>query len=214
MDISYFVLSMKIHFLLHDFFFLFLNVALPWLLSIVLLYYFVLNVQTQKKKYRTLLTNVLPAKIADKLLASPCLKVAQQYENVTILFMDIVGFTQWSNDADPYQLIETLHMIFSLFDEVSIDCKLEKIKTIGDAYMAAAGLFLHLPNAAITTCHAVSRYCAALERVNSELGTSFFQMKIGVSTGSVVGGVVGLSRLQFDCWGACVNRASRLEQIT
>ena len=97
------------------------------------------NLIEEKQKSDTLLLNILPSSIADRLKAKPGI-IADSYENISILFADIVGFTVWSANKKPEQIVESLNNIFSIFDELVEKNRLEKIKTIGDAYMAASGV--------------------------------------------------------------------------
>ena len=129
---------------------------------------------------------------------------------MTVLFADIVGFTELSSRTSPAELVELLNQIFCLFDELAEIHSIEKIKTIGDAYMAVAGL----PN--YRSDHALAIANMALDMQKSvlefnKLNNLSFQIRVGISTGPVVAGVIGLKKFTYDLWGDTVNTASRME---
>ncbi len=161
----------------------------------------------QRDEARTaVLHAVLPAHIAQRLLAGER-KIGERVESVSILFADVVGFTQMSASMEPEQLVELLEDLFTKMDQIAIEFGCERIKTIGDSYMAACGL------ADVTTNH-VKRICRTAQsflddRRGLPLPTS--QIRIGIHTGPVVAGVMSGSRLSYDVWGDTVNVASRME---
>ena len=136
--------------------------------------------------------------------------IAQQFNEVTILFADIVGFTPLSARLKPIELVNLLNQIFSTFDELAQQFGLEKIKTIGDAYIVAAGL----PTPRIDHVEAIADMAlamqAAVERFQSEQDETI-QIRIGINTGVVVAGVIGKKKFIYDLWGDAVNVASRME---
>jgi adenylate cyclase len=129
---------------------------------------------------------------------------------VTILFCDLVGFTKLAARNAPGQLVENLNRIFSAFDTLAGSLGVEKIKTIGDAYMAAAGLPEVRPDHAELMAELALRMLETLERLNQDSQIRF-QARIGMHTGPVVAGVIGMNKFIYDVWGDTVNVASRLE---
>ena len=167
----------------------------------------------EKQRSEELLLNILPEETAQELKEKGHAD-AKHIEQVTVLFTDFKGFTAMSEKLSPEELVNDLHLCFSLFDEICEKYGVEKIKTIGDAYMAAGGL--PSPN----QTHAQDVVNAALEMIEAvESGKvkkianhlPFFQVRIGVHTGPVVAGIVGVKKFQYDIWGDTVNTASRLE---
>jgi class 3 adenylate cyclase len=144
--------------------------------------------------------------VADRLKQSPEV-IAERFEAVTVLFADIVGFTTLSAQVSPEELVRLLNDIFSCFDGLADKYGLEKIKTIGDAYMAVAGLPMPRPD------HAAAAADMALEmqREIATLAEGQLQARIGMHTGPVVAGVIGKKKFSYDLWGDTVNTASRME---
>ena len=155
------------------------------------------------------LFNMLPASIAERLMREPC-TIAERFSAVTIMFTDIVHFTQYSSRVAAEELVAMLNEIFSAFDQLVEKHGLEKIKTIGDAYMAAAGL----PTLREDHTEAVADFALDLQHVLARLNTSRdepIHIRIGIHTGPVVAGVIGTKRFAYDLWGDAVNTASRME---
>jgi len=152
-----------------------------------------------------LLLNVLPAQIAERLKKGEG-GVAERFDDVSVLFTDMVGFTPLSTKLSPSELVALLNRVFSAFDEVCDRHGVEKIKTIGDAYMAVGGL--PEPRAG----HLEALASAALEMLDvvRDLGSGL-TMRAGIHVGSVVAGVIGIRKFSYDVWGDTVNTASRLE---
>lgn len=171
------------------------------------------NLNQERKKSDRLLLNILPASIAEELKARDLVE-PKHYENVTVLFTDFVGFTKISEKLSPQELVSELDACFREFDRLAKKHHLEKIKTIGDAYMAAGGI----PQANAT--HAVDCVRAALEikdfmeRLKAQKQAAnqpYWQLRIGIHTGPLVAGVIGQEKFAYDVWGDTVNTASRLE---
>jgi class 3 adenylate cyclase len=167
------------------------------------------ELQIAQQKSEKLLLNILPQVIAEQLKHHPK-TIADNFLEVTVLFADIVGFTELSSHTPPSQLVELLNEIFCLFDELAELHQVEKIKTIGDAYMAVAGLPSHRSDHAIGIANMALDMQEALAKFNQENNQSF-RIRIGISTGPVVAGVIGLKKFAYDLWGDTVNTASRME---
>ncbi|MFA6243870.1 MAG: adenylate/guanylate cyclase domain-containing protein [Candidatus Hydrogenedentales bacterium] len=164
-----------------------------------------------------LLLNVLPHAIAERLKGrreeigdSFPEVIADSFPQVTVLFADIVGFTRFSTGVSPERLVALLNEIFSDYDTIADNRGLEKIKSIGDAYMAAAGLPTPTQDHATRAAHMALDMLDALARFNERSGCAF-QMRIGINSGPVVAGVIGKRKFIYDLWGAAVNTASRME---
>jgi len=169
------------------------------------------KVKKEKKRSDNLLLNILPVEVADE-LKEKGKATAKQYNNVSILFTDFVNFTQTSETLAPQELVEELNECFTAFDTIIERNGLEKIKTIGDAYLAICGL----PNE--HEHHAQNTVQVALEIRNfiasrkQQLGNRAFDIRIGIHSGNVVAGIVGLKKFAYDIWGDTVNTAARMEQ--
>jgi class 3 adenylate cyclase len=163
----------------------------------------------ENARSEALLLNILPAQISTRLKGDDKV-IADGFAEVTVLFADIVGFTELSQELSPERLVQMLNHIFSAFDDLAERLGLEKIKTIGDCYMVAAGL----PEVRGDHVEAIARMALGmrdeLERVNRLTGQSL-QIRIGIHTGPVVAGVIGKSKWIYDLWGDTVNTASRME---
>ena len=163
----------------------------------------------QRAHSEKLLNNILPVLIADRLKKGES-NIAEVFPEVTVLFADIVGFTQLSASIAPRQLVHILNDIFGRFDELAVKHGLEKIKTIGDCYMVVGGV----PERSATHCQQVAHFAIdalqALEAYNDATGQQL-SMRIGIHTGTVVAGIVGKQKYSYDLWGDVVNTASRLE---
>jgi class 3 adenylate cyclase len=136
--------------------------------------------------------------------------LAQQFAEATILFADIVGFTPLSAQMAPLELLNLLNQIFSAFDQLAEKHGVEKIKTIGDAYMVAGGLPVPTDNHAEAIAQMALDMQQAIQPFQTQQGESF-QIRIGINTGPVVAGVIGIKKFSYDLWGDAVNVASRME---
>jgi len=167
------------------------------------------EIEQQKEKTDALLLNILPPVVAGELQADGCVQ-PMYFEDVTIVFADFVGFTLSTEQLPADELVNILNQYFTAFDSIMKLYGLEKLKTIGDCYMFAGGLPVRSPS------HPVDAILAAFEllRVTEQMakeGPVTWQLRIGVHTGPVVAGVVGLHKFAFDIWGDAVNFSSRME---
>ncbi|WP_293128232.1 adenylate/guanylate cyclase domain-containing protein [Microcoleus sp. bin38.metabat.b11b12b14.051] len=163
----------------------------------------------QQEQTEKLLLNILPKPIAERLQKEQKL-IAEHFDEVTVLFADLVGFTEFSTHKSPTQLVEILNGIFSEFDRLSELHGLEKIKTIGDAYMVVGGLPTPRADHAEAIALLALEMQAAIRRFNIKIGESF-ELRLGIHSGSVVAGIIGISKFSYDLWGDTVNVASRME---
>jgi adenylate cyclase len=163
----------------------------------------------EKERSENLLLNILPKAIVTRLNGGETI-IADQRSDVTILFADLIAFTKLSARLSAGDLVGLLNDLFSQFDRLALDLGVEKIKTVGDAYMVAGGL----PEPRADHAHAVADMALAMietvERMNCELPTPL-QMRIGIHSGEVVAGVIGTHKFVYDIWGDAVNIASRME---
>lgn len=167
------------------------------------------ELQEEREKADRLLLNVLPGTIADRLKQEP-LTIADSFDEATVLFADIVDFTGFSANISPTELVELLNQIFSAFDHLAERYGLEKIKTIGDAYMAVGGLPEPRPDHAQAVAEMALAMQREIQRFNRTDGNPF-AIRIGINSGPVVAGVIGLKKFIYDLWGDTVNLASRME---
>ncbi len=156
-----------------------------------------------------LLLNILPAAVAERLRQNPGV-IAERYEEVTVLFADLVNFTGQSKDVEPEMLVRHLDHIFSRFDAVIDEHQLEKIKTIGDAYMVVAGVPTSRPDHAQAIARSALGMMEALRGITWPSGDPV-RVRMGIATGPAVAGVIGKKKFAFDLWGDTVNTASRME---
>jgi adenylate cyclase len=171
------------------------------------------NLNQERAKSDSLLLNILPASVAEELKANNSVS-PRHYESASVLFTDFVGFTQIAEGMTPEELIAELDGCFSRFDAIARKHKLEKIKTIGDSYMAVGGV------PAANRTHAIDSVLAALEiqrfmmelaEKKKTLNLPCWQLRLGIHTGPLVAGVIGREKFAYDVWGDTVNTASRLE---
>jgi class 3 adenylate cyclase len=169
------------------------------------------QLQAERAKSEHLLLNILPQRIAERMKKGE-VDIAELHPDVTVLVADLVGFTTLAAHIGPDQVVYLLNEIFSGFDLLAEKHGLEKIKTIGDAYMAAGGLPLPRPDHAETIAELALDLMAEIEKFNRAYNTSI-HLRIGISTGSVVAGVIGRRKFAYDLWGDTVNLACRLESL-
>jgi adenylate cyclase len=162
----------------------------------------------ERERSETLLRNILPRRIAERLKSAPAVTIAERFDEATVLFSDIVGFTELSARLPPDEVVRRLDEVFTRFDKIAEELGLEKIKTIGDAYMVAGGVPERRADHAAAVCMMALRMREDLATLAQE---NALQVRIGVHTGPVVAGVIGRKKFIYDVWGDTVNTASRME---
>jgi adenylate cyclase len=163
----------------------------------------------EQEKTDKLLLNILPISIANRLKENQK-TIAETFDDVTVLFADLVGFTKLSSEISAVELVEILNQVFSEFDRLAELYKLEKIKTIGDCYMVAGGL----PIRGQDHPEAIANIALHMQEIIAEFNRTtqhHLSLRIGINTGSVVAGVIGIKKFIYDLWGDTVNTASRME---
>ncbi|HEY9647721.1 MAG TPA: adenylate/guanylate cyclase domain-containing protein [Chroococcidiopsis sp.] len=167
------------------------------------------SLEAEQRKSEQLLLNILPETVARQLKQNQG-TIAENFAEVTVLFADIVGFTQLSAGIPPHDMVTLLNHIFSAFDRLAERHGLEKIKTIGDAYMVVGGLPLERPDHVEAIANMALDMQQAIAQFNRDHNQSF-SMRMGIHTGPVVAGVIGVKKFIYDLWGDTVNIASRME---
>lgn len=167
------------------------------------------QVVAEQKVSERLLLNVLPQSVAERLKTNPGI-IADSFAEVSVLFADIVGFTKLSEGMSPERLVVILNEVFTIFDTIADHRGLEKIKTIGDAYMAVAGVPVPVADHTVRAAHMALDMIEALDGLNQHNGY-MLQVRIGIHSGAVVAGVIGKRKFIYDLWGDTVNTASRME---
>jgi len=171
------------------------------------------RINKARQRSDELLLNILPEEVAEELKISGEAE-ARHFDQVTVIFTDFKGFTAFSETISPAELVSEIDTCFRAFDEITDQLEIEKIKTIGDSYMAAAGLPRHQENhATLVVSAALQIRDFMLQRAAERraAGKPAFEIRIGVHTGPVVAGIVGVKKFQYDIWGDTVNTASRME---
>ena len=170
-----------------------------------------LALSEEKQKSEDLLLNILPAEVAEELKETGGAK-AKHFDNVTVLFTDFVNFTKVAETLTPQELVNELHTCFKAFDDIIGKHNIEKIKTIGDAYLAVCGLPLADELHPKKVVQAALEIVAFMQNRHQQMGNKTFEIRIGVNSGSVVAGIVGVKKFAYDIWGDTVNTAARMEQ--
>ena len=169
------------------------------------------QLQAEREKSDRLLLNILPKAIARRMKAGE-VTIADKYSEASVLVADLAGFTTLATHIPPEQVVFLLNEIFTAFDSLLEKHALEKIKTIGDAYMVAAGVPVSRPDHPGAIVELALEMTSELEKFNDQYDTSL-RIRIGISTGPVVAGVIGRKRFSYDLWGDTVNIAFRLESV-
>ena len=187
-----------------------LNIVAVSFVAMLLLVTFARGRDAAQERVEALLLNVLPEEVAQRLQSDPS-TIADHFENVSILFADVVDFTPLSSRLDAREVVGLLDRLFTSFDELVDRYEVEKIKTIGDCYMVAAGVPRHRPTTRRRSRASRSRCASARSTCLPERERLDLRLRIGISSGPVVAGVIGRRRFLYDLWGDTVNMASRME---
>jgi len=165
----------------------------------------------EKQKSEDLLHNILPEEVSDELKQRGA-TTAKEFDAVTVLFTDFVNFTTAGERMSPKELVEELHFCFKTFDQIIDKYAIEKIKTVGDAYLAVSGLPNAHPQHAQNIVKAAKEIRDFMLERRAVLGDKTFEIRIGIHSGPVVAGIVGVKKFAYDIWGDTVNTAARMEQ--
>lgn len=171
------------------------------------------KIKKGKKLSDELLLNILPSEVAEELKVKGRAE-AKQFESVTVMFTDFKGFTQISEKLSPTELVAEIHTCFKAFDNIIAKHNIEKIKTIGDSYMCAGGLpVVNTTNATdvVTAAMEIQQFMQQHLQQRKNEGKEIFEIRIGIHSGPVVAGIVGVKKFAYDIWGDTVNIASRME---
>lgn len=169
------------------------------------------RVQVEKRKSESILYDVIPASVADRLRNGER-RIADVMDDVTVVFSDIVGFTELSSQVSASALVEILNQVFHQLDKLTRRFGLEKIKTIGDAYLAVGGIPPRVDDHERRCMEFALEAMTTLEKINHG-GSTPLELRIGMHTGPVVAGIIGETRYVYDVWGESVNLASRMESL-
>ncbi len=190
-----------------------MNLVVSFTVTFATCAWFVHSIKIEKRISETLLLNILPADVAEELKKYGKVEPVS-HENCTVLFTDFKGFTEISETITAKELVAEINHCFGAFDEITSRYFIEKIKTIGDSYMAVGGNFSgkectpwHVVSAALE----MQNYVEKRKKERQEEGKFNFDMRVGVHSGPIVSGVVGVNKFQFDIWGDTVNIASRMQ---
>ena len=189
-----------------------MNLSVSSLVVFVFASHFVTTAVSERAKADGLLLNILPRKTAQVLKSRPGV-IADEFDNGSVLFADIVDFTRYSRAIRPDQLVTKLNEIFIRFDELTDRHGLEKIKTIGDAYMVVGGLPEPRPDHVRAIADLALDMMETIKNITKEDGEPF-SLRIGIHAGPVVAGIIGKNKFAYDLWGDTVNVASRMESTS
>lgn len=163
------------------------------------------RIEFEKQRYESLMKAVFPSVIVEELAQTGTVQPAN-YTEVAIMFADVVGFTAYCDKHSPVEVLESLQNLVEMCESVALENNLQKIKTIGDSFLASAGMLAHRKNPVLDCIH-----CARTLIANSVKLPSKWQLRVGIHFGSVIGGIVGHRQYQFDIWGDVVNTAARIQ---
>ena len=185
------------------------NVGIPLTIAFLLLRYTDIRRREAEARSDELLTNAIPRSIADRLRHGES-RIAELYPETTVVFADVAGFTPWASATEPARVVALLDDLFSRFDRAAAEVGVEKIKTVGDAYMAVAGAPEPRPDHPVAALRFGRAVLAEVEawRLANDLD---LEVRVGLASGPAVGGIIGRQRLLFDLWGGTVNTAARME---
>jgi adenylate cyclase len=186
-------------------------ISIILIVSLIVWYAFTIAADAEKRSEQLLL-NIFPPRIADELRYNPDISIADRFDEATVMFADIVGFTEMSSAMEPDELVALLNKIFTEFDSLATKHKAEKIKTIGDEYMAVCGAPDPDENHAKRIMNLAIDMLLASKRLTKETGYPL-KLRIGVATGPITAGVIGKTKFAYDVWATTVNIASRLQSI-
>jgi guanylate cyclase len=185
------------------------NVGIPLTITFLLLRYTDMRRRAAEARSDELLTNAIPASIADRLRHGES-RIAENYPETTVVFADVAGFTPWANATEPDRVVALLDDLFTRLDAAAAEHGLEKIKTVGDAYMAVAGAPSPRPDHAVAAIRFGQAVLGTVDAWRKDHDLDL-EVRVGMASGPVVGGVIGQRRILFDLWGGTVNTASRME---
>ena len=171
------------------------------------------KIKAEKQVSENLLLNILPEDVAKELKANGSVD-ARLFDNVTVLFTDFVNFTSAGEQMTPKELVAELHSCFKAFDEITSKYAIEKIKTVGDAYIAVSGLPVSNLGHGLEIVKAALEIRDFIAKRKMEIGDKAFDIRIGINSGTVVAGIVGVKKFAYDIWGDTVNTAARMEQYS
>jgi adenylate cyclase len=185
------------------------NLGVPLGITFALLRYTDVRRRRAEARSQELLTNAIPRSIAARLQHGEE-RIAESYPDTTVLFADLAAFTPWASRTDPARVVSFLDLLFSRFDELAAEHGVEKIKTTGDGYMAVAGALEPRADHASAAARLAGDMLRAVEDLRRDFDAPL-ELRIGLASGPVVGGVIGRQRILFDLWGDTVNTASRMQ---
>ncbi len=194
-----------------DFLYIFSTFSITAVISIVVFYAYH-QVRQAQARADALLYNIMPQEIADRLKVAPNETIADRFKKAHIIFADMTGFTNLTSMLGPLQTTELLNDLYSEFDKSAAAHNVEKIKTIGDAYMAVAGIPTPNKNDTENIANMAVDFMKIAQKVSGRHGVDF-GLRIGIASGPIMAGIIGKDRFAYDVWGDAVNLAARLEPI-